>query len=91
VKKISSSEKNRTFRIPAVLAGWNRSSAMHNIGKQHGLGESRAGKPANSPAGAISRRRGPFKRPAPFFIERPTQAVALARLSLSSMIAPLQP
>ena len=38
------------------------------------LGASRAGKPANSPVGAISRRRGFSKEPAPFFIfARPTQ------------------
>jgi hypothetical protein len=38
------------------------------------LGASRAGKPANSPVGAISRRRGFRKEPSPFFIfARPTQ------------------
>jgi hypothetical protein len=31
----------------------------HGGSKLKGLGESRAGKPANSPVGAISRRRGP--------------------------------
>jgi hypothetical protein len=35
------------------------------------LGESRTGKPANSPVGAISRRRRYLIRPAPFFIMMP--------------------
>ena len=35
--------------------------------KAKGLGESRAGKPANSPAGAISRRRRPSKGGAVFY------------------------
>ena len=35
------------------------------------LGASRAGKPANSPVGAISRRRGSHNGPVPFFIHAP--------------------
>ena len=38
------------------------------------LGASRAGKPANSPVGAIFRRRGSFRGPMPFFYIRATGA-----------------
>ena len=45
-----------------------------------GLGESRAGKPANSPAGAIFRRRVPRDGFAPFFIAAPAAALTMERL-----------
>jgi hypothetical protein len=52
-----------------------------------GLGEIRAGKPANSPVGATSRRRGYLIRPTPFFIVRWSRARCEER---SAMIAVLQ-
>ena len=42
------------------------------------LGEPRAGKPANSPAGAISRRRGPSKGPRRFLISSISQTRAVS-------------
>ncbi len=51
------------------------------------LGASRAGKPANSPVGAISRRRGFPKEPAPFFIfARPTQDAMRLYIRKSSIL-----
>jgi hypothetical protein len=67
VKKISLSDKKRPPLGTLILAGWIAASALVPL-EADGSGESRAGKPANSPAGAISRRRGYLIRPTPFFI-----------------------
>ena len=68
-----SSEKNFTVGYKASVpsgAYFGRiwTASMLGRDRSQGLGEFRAGKPANSPVGAISRRRGYLIRPTPFFI-----------------------
>ena len=67
-KKISLSDIKRPFPFALILAGYIRSFGGLDGTEVQGLGEFRAGKPANSPVGAISRRRGYLIRPTPFFI-----------------------
>jgi len=75
----------RVQYISDFMRGFQRPRPLWSGAKpSDDLGASRAGKPANSPVGAISRRRGPLKGPRRFLYSR-ARRKTLLRLYIRNM------